>query len=53
MFTLDDKRALQTKVDAGVLACVASETIEVDPEEIEETKGVFQAAIPISACGDA
>ena len=36
MFTLDDKRALQTKVDAGVLARVASEIMAVDPEEIEK-----------------
>ena len=36
MFALDDKRALQTKVDAGVLARVATEIMSVDPEEIEK-----------------
>tara|TARA_R110000737_G_scaffold236520_2_gene248932 strand:- start:1694 stop:2053 length:360 start_codon:yes stop_codon:yes gene_type:complete len=36
MFDLGDKRALQTKVDAGVLARVATDIMAVDPEEIEK-----------------
>ena len=36
MFDLGDKRALQTKVDAGVLARVASEIIAVDQDELEK-----------------
>ena len=36
MFTLDDKRVLQTKVDAGVLARVASEIMAVDQDELEK-----------------
>jgi hypothetical protein len=36
MFDLGDKRALQTKVDAGVLARVATDIMAVDPEELEK-----------------
>ena len=36
MFDLGDKRALQTKVDAGVLARVASEIMAVDQDELEK-----------------
>jgi len=36
MFDLGDKRALQTKVDAGVLARVATDIMAVDVEEIEK-----------------
>ena len=36
MFGLDDKRQLQTKVDAGVLARLATEIMGADAEEIEK-----------------
>ena len=36
LFDLGDKRALQTKVDAGVLAKLATDIMAVDPEELEK-----------------
>lgn len=36
LFTMDDKHAMQTKVDALVLARVASEIMAVDVDEIEK-----------------